>query len=234
VGRCVGERRNHPIRVSEPAGSVPTLGAMIRKLLLPALAGLVVVGLAAPAGAQSTTTTTTATTTSAAGTSSTTGKTANGTTTSSPDAWASGVCSSVTTWLDDVDATVQGLTSASTLDAAADQAKTGIQDATDALKTSISDLGVPSTGDGKKAKKQIDSLTSQLDSLSQSIQKLLSNPGSNPIQIAGTLAQVGADVGKAVSDVQDTATALKGLKPNGALKNAFQTEPACTKLKKRV
>lgn len=194
---------------------------MTRKLILAGLAALTVLGLAAPAVAQSTTTTTSTTSSS-------------GRTTTPPDDWASGVCSSVSTWLDDVDATVQGLTGASSLDAAADQARTGVQEATDALETSISDLGVPSTGDGKKAKKQIDQLTDQLDELSQSIQELLSDPGSNPIQVAGTLAQVGSDVGKAVGEVQDTATSLKNLKPNGALKNAFQTEPACKQLKQRV
>ena len=86
----------------------------------------------------------------------------------------------------------------------------------------------------QKAKKSIDQLTNQLDSLSTSIQTLLSNPGSNPVQVAGTLAQVGSDVGKAVSSVQSTATSLKGLKPKGALKQAFQTEPSCTKLKKSL
>ena len=200
---------------------------MIRKLI----PSLVVVGalglIAVPAGAQSTTTTT------AASSSTTTAKSGSSST-STPDEWAGGVCSSVNTWLDSVDKTVKGLTSASSLDAAATQAKDGIKSATDTLKTSIDDLGTPTGSDGKKAKKQIDSLTSQLESVSSSIQQLLNDPGSNPIAIAGTLAQVGSDVGKAVSDVQDTATAIKGLKPNGALKKAFQTEPSCTQLKNRV
>jgi len=200
---------------------------MIRRLI-PSLVVVGALGLAAvPAGAQSTTTTT-------AGSSTTTAAKSGGSTTSTPDEWASGVCAAVNTWLDSVDKTVKGLKSASSLDAAATQAKDGVKAATDTMKTSISDLGTPSTGDGKKAKKQIDTLTSQLDSLSQSIQSLLSNPGSNPIAIAGTLAQVGSDVGQAVSDVQDTATALKGLKPNGALRKAFQTEPSCTQLKNRI
>ena len=201
---------------------------MFRKLI----PSLVVVGalglIAVPAGAQSTTTTT------AGSSSTTTAKSGSSSSTSTPDEWAGGVCSSVNTWLDSVDKTVKGLTSASSLDAAATQAKDGIKSATDTLKTSIDDLGTPTGSDGKKAKKQIDSLTSQLESVSSSIQQLLNDPGSNPIAIAGTLAQVGSDVGKAVSDVQDTATALKGLKPNGALKKAFQTEPSCTQLKNRV
>lgn len=199
---------------------------MIRKLI-PSLVVVGVLGLVAvPAGAQSTTTT--------AAPSTTTTATSGSSTASTPDEWAGGVCTSVNTWLDSVDKTVKGLSSASSLDAAASQAKDGITSATDTLKSSIDALGTPTGSDGKKAKKQIDSLTSQLDSLSSSIESLLSNPGSNPIAVAGTLAQVGTDVGKAVSDVQDTATALKGLKPNGALKKAFQTEPSCTQLKNRV
>jgi hypothetical protein len=205
--------------MSRSPEAVRTLDHMMRTFV-PTVAVLALLGLAAPAGAQTTTTTA--------------ASSAGSTTTSSPDDWASGVCSSVSTWLDSVDDTVKGLTSADSLDDAATQARTGVKDATDTLATSISDLGRPSTGDGKKAKKQIDQLTDQLDSLSQSIQEALSDPGSNPVQIAGTLAQVGSDVGKAVSEVQSTATALKGLKPNGALKQAFKTEPACKQLKKRL
>lgn len=207
----------------------------MHRRLLPTLATITasaVLGLAlvaVPAGAQSTSTTSAPASGSSSGSPS-----SSSTTTSSPDEWASGVCTAVSTWLDSVDGTVEGLGSAASLDQAADQARTGIRSATDTLKTDISDLGRPSTGDGKKAQKQIDALTSELDALSQSIQQLLGNPGSNPIAIAGTLAQVGSDVGKAVNEVQSTATALKGLKPNGALRKAFQTEPSCTQLKKRL
>jgi len=196
---------------------------MIRKLL-PALVAAVAVstvGLAAPVAAQTTTTTTTAATA--------TSTSANATT--SPDAWAAGVCSSVDTWLDSVQDTVSGLKNANSLSEAATQASDGVREATDTLKTDVSDLGTPSTSDGQKAKKQIDKLTNQLEDLSQSIQSALSDPGSNPVQIAGTLAQVGSDVGKAVSEVQDTATTLKGLRPNGALRNAFKSEPSCKQLK---
>lgn len=198
---------------------------MIRKLLPTALAAVVLGALAVPAAAQTATTTTTTPSTATS---------VSGSRTSTPDAWASGVCSSVDTWLDDVEDTVSGLKRASTLDEAASQASDGVKDATDTLKASIDALGTPSTGDGKKAKKQIDALTDQLDELGTSIQTLLNDPGSNPVQIAGTLAQVGSDVGKAVSEVQDTATALKGLRPNGALRKAFQTEPSCTSLKQRL
>ncbi len=215
--------------MSAVAAAVRTVAPMMRKLVPTVAALALLAAFAAPAHAQSTTTTT-----GASSTTTTAAKSSSGSSTTSPDAWASGVCSSVQTWLDSVEKTVSGLTSASSLDEAANQAKSGVKSATDTLKTSIADLGTPSTGDGQKAKKQIDQLTDELDSLSTSIQTLLSNPGSNPVQVAGTLAQVGSDVGKAVSEVQDTATALKGLKPNGALRNAFKTEPSCKQLKRSV
>jgi hypothetical protein len=174
------------------------------------------------AGAQTTTTTSTSSTT------------ASSSKTTSPDAWASGVCSAVQTWLDSVESTVKGLKGAGSLDAAASQAKTGIKSATDTLTSSISALGTPSTGDGKKAKNSIDDLTNELQGVSDSIQAALANPGSNLVAIAGTLAEVGSDLGKAASTVQNTTTTLKGLKPNGALKTAFQTEPSCKQLKKSL
>ena len=71
----------------------------------------------------------------------------------------------------------------------------------------------------------------RLAEVRRAAETLLSNPGSNPVQVAGTLAQVGSDIGKATSAVKSTATSLKGLKPKGALRQAFQTAPSCTKLK---
>ena len=101
--------------------------------------------LAGTAGAQSSTTTASKTT--------------------SPDAWASGVCSAVDTWLDSIDSTFTSLKGAGSVDAAANQAKAG------------------------------------------------------------------KDVGEAAKDVQNTATTLKGLKPNGELRNAFKNSSSRQDLK---
>jgi hypothetical protein len=156
------------------------------------------------------------------------------TTTTSPNQWASGVCSSVQTWLDSVDSTVKGLKGAGSVDAAVTQAKNGVKAATDTLKASIDALGRPSTGDGAKAEAAVQDLVTELDALSASIQQTLANPGSSPIEVAGSLALVGSDIGKAANEVQNTATTLKGLKPKGQLKKAFQNSASCQKLKSSV
>jgi hypothetical protein len=174
------------------------------------------------AGAQTTTTTTTTTSASTS------------TKTTSPTAWANGLCSSVQTWLDSVNSTVKGLKGAGSLDAATTQAKTGVQTATDTLQSSVDALGTPSTGDGPKARNAIDDLVTQLQNLSTSIQQTLSDPGSTPVEVAGSLAQVGSDIGKAADAVKNTGTTLKGLKPNGQLKKAFQKSASCQKLKNSI
>ena len=176
---------------------------------------------AAVAGAQSSSTTTT---TSAGASSKTT----------SPTVWANGVCSSVQTWLDSVNSTVKGLKGAGSLDAATTQATTGVKTATDTLTSSVDALGTPSTGDGPKAKTAVNNLSKQLQSLSSSIQQTLASPGSSPVEVAGSLAQVGSDLGKAANQVKSTGTTLKGLKPNGQLKKAFQSSASCQKLKNSI
>jgi len=180
----------------------------------------------AGAGAQSSTTSTSTSTSSMT--------TSGASTTSSPDEWATGVCTAVNTWIDSVDSTVKGLKGAGSLDAASAQAKDGVEKATNTLTSSIDALGTPSTGDGKKAKSAVDDLTDQLQQLSTSVQQLLANPGSNPVQVAGTLAEVGSDVGKAVKDVQNTATTLKGLEPKGKLRKAFTSSSSCQELKSKL
>lgn len=154
--------------------------------------------------------------------------------TTSPTAWANGVCSSVQTWLDSVHSTITGLKGAGSLDDAATQAKSGVQTATDTLKSQIDALGKPSTGDGAKARAAVDDLVTQLQSVSTSIQQTLANPGSSAMEVAGSLAQVGSDIGEAANQVKSTGTTLKGLKPNGQLKKAFQNSASCQKLKKSV
>jgi len=154
--------------------------------------------------------------------------------TSSPTVWANGVCSSVQTWLNSVDSTIKGLKGAGSLDAATTQAKTGVKTATDTLTSSIDALGTPTTGDGTTAKTSVDDLVTQLQSLSTSIQQTLANPGSNPVEVAGSLAQVGSDIGKAANEVKSTGTTLKGLKPNGQLKKAFQSSASCQQLKNSI
>ena len=145
--------------------------------------------------------------------------------------WASGVCSAVQTWIDDVDSTVQGLKGAGSLDAAADQAKTGVQSANEDLATSLDELGRPQSSEGKKVQKSVQKLQQDLDAVGADIQAALADPPSGAVAAAATFAEIGAQLGEAGQAVRSAATALKGLDPGGDLQKAFQSAPSCKKLK---
>ena len=196
-------------RVNDEEDTVgPTIARRAAALTMGVLSVGVVCGAAIPAGAGSDTT--------------------------SPQKWANGVCSSVDAWINTLESTVKDLKNADSLDAASQQAKTGVQSATKQLQSSLDALGRPSSGDAKKAKQAIDDLGTQLEASATNIDEALEDPGSTPIAIAGTLAEVGTEIGKAINEVQSTATTLKGLKPNGALKKAFQKSSQCEQLKKSI
>jgi hypothetical protein len=148
--------------------------------------------------------------------------------------WANGVCSAVQTFGDSVKSTLTGLKGASSLDDATQKAKSGLDDATQQLESSLNDLGKPPTSDGTKAQNAVQSLSKELKNDVSDVEDLLSPPPSTPQEIASTFSQIGSEVQHAVDQVQSTATTLKGLKPNGALKKAFQNSSSCQKLKSEL
>jgi hypothetical protein len=159
---------------------------------------------------------------------------AAGASSTSASKWASGVCSAVQTFGDSVQSTLSGLKNASSLDDASQSVKKGLDDATQVFKQSIDDLGSPSGGEGKKAKSDVQDLQKQLSSDVSAIEDLLSPPPSSAQEIAATFSQIGSQVQKAASQVKSTANDLKGLKPDGTLKKAFQSSSQCKQLKKSL
>ena len=150
----------------------------------------------------------------------------------SPNEWASGVCTAVQTFADSVDSTLSGLKNADSVDAAAQQASDGLKKAADDLKTSLADLGKPSTSDGGKAKSSVQKLGQQLSDSADAIRELLDPPPQTATEVASTFASIGSEVTKAVDAAKSTANTLKGLKPNGQLQKAFKNSSSCKQLKK--
>lgn len=145
--------------------------------------------------------------------------------------WANGVCSAVQDFGTAVDATISDLKGSDSVESAAQDAKDGLQSAVTELETSLTDLGKPSTSDGKKARTAVQDLSEQLSKDAAAIQESLTPPPSTPSEIASTFADIGSQIQKAVNQTKSTAETLEGLKPNGALQKAFQSAPACTALK---
>lgn len=145
--------------------------------------------------------------------------------------YANGVCSALLDWGDALGSTLGDLSDADSLEAAAQQATDGIEQATKQLVKSIEALGTPSTDDGKKAKQSVTKLSNQLSDDADSIRHELEDPPDSPADIAALFAQIGVDVEKAVSQVKATATTLKGLDARGELRKAFESASSCKEIK---
>jgi hypothetical protein len=156
------------------------------------------------------------------GSNTTTSTAAGGT---SAEQWATGVCSSFTTWtksLESIKTSVTSQPSKSALQNAAKQAES----ATETLAQSLKALGKPETAQGEAAKKNLDALATTLQNGMNQLKQTMSSSSS------GTLAQISAitaTLSTMASELKVTGTNLKNFAPSGELKQAFQQSSACQK-----
>jgi hypothetical protein len=146
------------------------------------------------------------------------------------EAYASGVCTALGTWMTEVKslATVpsSGITKSS-IDAKLNQFET----ATKNLVTQIKAVPAPNTSEGQSAKKQIDTLAAQLQSTSAGVKSAASKLPANP-----TVAQIVSELSKLVPQFQalknSANSTVKTIKSaGGSLASAFKSEKACKQLR---
>jgi ABC-type transporter Mla subunit MlaD len=142
----------------------------------------------------------------------------------SPQTWANGVCSAVTTWKDSLESVKTDVTS-NPSSSSIRQAGRDIDRATETLAQSLKQLGAPETAQSEAAKKNLDALATQLQSGMDKIDEALKS-GSGLTQIA----TVSATLASMASDLRLAGGNLKQLAPNGELQQAFQQSAACKKL----
>lgn len=146
--------------------------------------------------------------------------------------YANGVCSSLSTWVADVQETVQSLTDAGLattredLQASWDETK----DATETLVNDLEQLGPPETEDGEQAKSELDALGTQLTQQVDAIEQALNSGGG----VAAIAAAVSAAISAAANAVETTYQDLKGLDPAGELRQAFEDSEDCDTLDEQL
>ena len=156
------------------------------------------------------------------------GGSSNGGTTAT-DTWASGVCTAVTTWenqLKTIESTVKsGGLSKDSINTAVTQAKT----ATDTLAKDLKKLGKPDTQAGQAAKSDVEQLSTELSKNVQTIQDAVSSASG----AAGVLTAVSTASATLVTMGQDVSTTLADLQkldPKGELEKAFKQSSSCKAL----
>lgn len=151
---------------------------------------------------------------------------------SASESYANEVCSSFSTWVTDVQTTVQSVTDAGLATTKDDiqSAVNDVGDATDELGNDLEAAGAPETEDGNKAKSELDGLMTQLRKQLETIQEALDSNASL-LSIASTVSTA---VSVALTDVEMTYEELKSLDPAGELRDAFENGDDCKSLEEQV
>jgi membrane protein implicated in regulation of membrane protease activity len=151
---------------------------------------------------------------------------------SESEAYANDVCGSLSTWVTDVQATVQSVTERGLAVSRADiqAALEETRDATDALVDDLEELGPPETQDGQEARSDLDALATQLRQQVDIIEEALES-GSGVTEIA---AVVSTAVATAANAVNMTYQNLRELDPGGELSDAFENSDDCDSLREQL
>ena len=146
--------------------------------------------------------------------------------------YADGVCSSLSTWTDDVETTIKTLADQG-LAVDEEQVRSAIDDvktANERLTNDLEDLGAPDTEDGEQAKQELDELTTVLSAQVNKVDQALDS-GSRPAVIAGTITGAVATAATAVDTAYQN---LRQLDPAGELRDAFEDSDECKQLEDQL
>jgi small-conductance mechanosensitive channel len=147
---------------------------------------------------------------------------------SASEDYANSVCSSLSTWVSEVQETVQSLTDAG-LATSREDVQTAFDEAKDATETLVNDLdqlGPPETEDGEQAKSELDTLGTELTQQLDAIEEALDSGGG----AAAIAAEVTAAISAAATAVKTAYEDLRGLDPAGELQESFEDSDDCDAL----
>ena len=148
---------------------------------------------------------------------------------SATETWATGVCTSITTWqaaLKSAAGSLKSDPSKNGLQTAGDDAKA----ATETLASDLKGLGKPDTQAGQQAKTSLDQLATSLQQNVATIESAVKGASG----LGGALKAVPtvtATLATMETQVKTTVTSLEGLGAKGELKTAFASSSACKSLR---
>jgi len=142
-------------------------------------------------------------------------------------AWASGFCSAVTTWTDDLQSITQQFTDTSNLSqdglaSAADDARTSTQQLVDSLKA----LGAPETDSGQEVKSALDTLSTTLDAETAQIQETAQGVTS-VTDLPSAITKISDSLSALGTAFSDTLQTIENADTKGELKTALEDSPDC-------
>ena len=145
------------------------------------------------------------------------------------EAYANGVCTAIATWTTAVKS-LATVPSGGITEASINAKLTQFEGATKTMIKQIKAVPAPNTSDGQTAKKQLDQLTSDVETTSAAVKSAASGLPANAsvAQIGLALAGLVPQFQTLKDSAQSAVTALKDA--GGSLADAFKSENACKQL----
>jgi membrane protein implicated in regulation of membrane protease activity len=150
----------------------------------------------------------------------------------SAESWANDVCSSLSTWVSDVEETVQSVTDAG-LAIDEEDLQTAVDDVSEATSTLVDDLeelGPPETESGEEARGELDSLATTLESEVETVRQAVESDGG-AAELAST---VSASISTASAEVSSTLESLQEADPGGELEEGFENADECDSFRDQI
>ena len=151
---------------------------------------------------------------------------------SASEDYANSVCSDLSTWITDVQATTKSLTDAG-LSISKDDVENAVGDIEKDTNTLVDELkqeGPPDTEDGQQAQTDLENLTNELQTQVNNV-KQAADSNSGPAVLASAVLTA---VSNGANALKSTYESLQGLDPAGELKDAFENSDDCKSLKDQV
>jgi hypothetical protein len=150
----------------------------------------------------------------------------------STEDWAGGVCTSMSEWIEDVDASLKSLGEEGLGLDAEDVRRTAdeVREATDELADDLRELGLPETESAQRAEEELEALRTELQAQLDRIERAAERT-RDPLEFAAAVAMA---LAAAANALEETFRDLQELNPGGELENAFRDADACDELREQV
>ena len=146
-------------------------------------------------------------------------------------AWASGFCSAVTTWKDELESIASEFSDLSNLSeenlkSAADEAKS----ATDTLRDDLQSLGAPETDSGQQVQDAVDNFSSTVEDETEKIQNAAQGV-SSITELATVASTISTSVSAILTAGSEALNTVEDADVDGELRTALEDSPECADLK---
>ena len=142
-------------------------------------------------------------------------------------AWASGFCSAITDWTDELQSVTSQFSDTSNLsEEGLQSAAEDVRTATQTLVDDLKDLGRPETASGEEVESSLNELSDTLDGESAEIEDTAEGV-SNLTDLPGAITTISSSLSAMLASFSNTLTAMQNADVEGELQTALEDSPEC-------